>query len=162
MTPAEETVRYIERTRGYYRALGYPSDYVWATHDTVPFARLDKPLREATVALITTAHPPDLHNKDARGVRHVWSGRVDPVPAGLNTDNLAWDRESTHTQDRETYLPVQAMLDAVRDGVIGALAPRFHGVPTEYSQRKTNTEDAPQILARLREDRVDAVVLSAL
>ena len=39
---------------------------------------------------------------------------------------------------------------------------RFHGVPTEYSQRKTLTEDAPQILARVCEDRADAAVLCPL
>ena len=43
----EETVSYMERTREYYRALGYEKDYVWAHYDDVPFARLAKPLREA-------------------------------------------------------------------------------------------------------------------
>jgi hypothetical protein len=42
------------------------------------------------------------------------------------------------------------------------LAARFHGVPTEYSQRKTLTEDAPDILSRVREDRADAAVLCPL
>ena len=48
------------------------------------------------------------------------------------------------------------------DAVIGALAARFHGVPTEYSQRKTREVDAPAILARLRADGADAALLSAL
>lgn len=161
MHSAEEPVRYIERTRDYYRALGYAKDYVWANHDEVPFVRLAKPLAAVRIGLVTTAHPPDRSNTDAKGVRHVWSGATDPLPS-LNTDNLAWDRESTHTEDRESFLPIRTAMGLVQEGLIGSIAARFHGVPTEYSQRKTNEVDAPQILARLREDEVDAVLLSAL
>ncbi|MSP96346.1 MAG: hypothetical protein EXR29_03785 [Betaproteobacteria bacterium] len=157
----EEQVRYIERTRDYYRALGYAKDYVWSTYAEVPFARLGKPLRDARIGLVTTAHPPDRSNRDAHGVRHVWSGEVDPLPA-LNTDDLAWDRESTHTEDRESFLPIATAGRLARDAVIGGLAARFHGAPTGYSQKKTIEEDAPEILARLREDGADAVLLSAL
>ncbi len=161
MPDNEEPIRYIERTRDYYRALGYEKDYVWATHADVPFASLGKPLGEARIGLVTTANPPDRGNRDAKGVKHVWSGMIDPLPA-LNTDNLAWDRESTHTEDRESFMPIRTAAGLVREGLIGGIAARFHGVPTEYSQRKTIEEDAPEILARLREDRVDAVLLSAL
>ena len=50
----------------------------------------------------------------------------------------------------------------VAEGAIGALSPRFHGAPTDYSHRKTIEEDAPEILRRLREDKVDAALLTAL
>ena len=161
MAGTEETVAYMERTRQYYRALGYAKDYIWASHAGVPFARLAKPLREARIGLVTTAHPPDRANRDAKGVKRVWSGAVHPLPQ-LNTDNLAWDRESTHTEDRESFLPVASVSALAGEGLIGAIAERFHGVPTEYSQRKTIEEDAPAILERLREDGADAALLSAL
>jgi hypothetical protein len=161
MSRNDEPVRYMERTRDYYRALGYRKDYVWAHYEDVPFVRLANPLREARIGLVATAHPADKSNHDAKGVRHVWSGNVDPLPE-VNTDNLAWDRESTHTRDRESFLPIEAVTGWVRDGLVGGLAPRFHGAPTGYSQRKTIETDAQEILSRLREDRVDAVLLSAL
>lgn len=157
-----ETVRYIARTRDYYRALGYPSDYVWAHFDTVPFARLPRPLRDAKIGLVTTASPPDLGNRDAAGKRQVWSGPVAPAPGKLFTDNLAWDKESTHTDDRASFLPIEAVQQGVAEGLIGGLTARFHGVPTEYSQRKTMEIDAPQVLARLRDDGADAALLSPL
>jgi hypothetical protein len=160
-TPADEPIRYIERTRHYYRALGYERDYVWAHFDEVPFARLDKPLRQARVGLVTTATPPDLSNRDAQGIRHVWSGAVNPPPDTLVTD-MAWDKESTHTKDRGSYLPIEVAAELAAGGMFAELARRFHGVPTEYSHRKTMTEDAPDILARLREDRADAAILCAL
>ena len=159
--PTGPAVPYMERTRLYYRALGYNNDYVWAHHDDVPFAPLKKPLREMKVALITTAGPPDLSNRDARNRKHVWSGQVAAPPATFDTD-LAWDKESTHTDDRETFLPIAAMQRLVAEGAVGALAPRFHGVPTDYSQPKTNEQDAPDILRRLWEDEVDAAILTAL
>ena len=37
MVDTGEPVPYMERTRQYYRALGYAKDYVWARHDEVPF-----------------------------------------------------------------------------------------------------------------------------
>lgn len=158
---AGSPVPYMERTRNYYRALGYETDYVWAQHDDVPFTRLSKPLRASTVALITTAGPADLSNRDARNRKHVWSGEVAKPPATFDTD-VAWDREATHTDDRESFLPIDAMTRLVAEGTIGALSPRFHGAPTDYSHRKTNEEDAPEILRRLREDKVDAALLTAL
>ena len=161
MSRNEQTVRYIERTRDYYRALGYAKDYVWATYADVPFARLAKPLREARIGLVATAHPADKSNHDAAGIRHVWSGDIDPLPV-VNTDNLAWDRESTHTEDRESFLPIATLNRLAKDGVLGSLAPRFHGAPTGYSQKKTTETDAPELLKRLREDRADAVLLTAL
>ena len=130
MTRDEESVRCMEQTRDYYRALGYAADYDWATYAEVPFARLGKPLREVRIGLLTTAHPPDRSNQDALGIRHVWSGHVDPLPT-LNTDDLAWDRESTHTEDRESFMPIEAVAGWVREGLVGGLAARFHGVPTE-------------------------------
>ena len=157
----ERPVQYMERTRNYYRALGYSNDYVWAHHADVPFVRLAKPLRESTIALITTAGPPDRSNRNSANRKQVWSGDVAAAPARFDTD-LAWDKEATHTDDRETFLPIDAMTRLVADGTLGALAPRFHGAPTDYSHRKTNENDAPEILRRLREDKVDAAVLAAL
>ncbi|HEU5094692.1 MAG TPA: hypothetical protein VFX03_12725 [Thermomicrobiales bacterium] len=157
MTQADEPVRYIERTREYYRALGYAKDYVWAQHDEVPFVRLAKPLSASRIALITTASPADF-----RGIKQVWSGPVSPPPARLVTANLAWDKESTHTDDRESFLPIEAASKLAAEGVFAGLTARFHGVPTEYSQRKTTEEDAPQVLRRLRDDGADAAILCPL
>jgi hypothetical protein len=39
------------------------------------------------------------------------------------------------------------------------LAPRFHGAPTNRSHRVTLETDAPEILARCRQDQVDAALL---
>jgi hypothetical protein len=104
---------------------------------------------------VTTAGPPGGYPRDENGLRHVWSGAIDPPPQRLATD-VAWDRETTHTDDRASFLPIEAAAE------LAPLAPRFHGVPTEYSHRKTLTEDAPEVLARLRDDGAQAAILVPL
>ena len=157
-------VPYMARTRAYYRALGYPKDYVWSHHTDVPFTQLPRPLSEMRLALITTASPIDHANADRRGIRHIWSAPITPPPAALDTNNLAWDKQSTHTNDIESFLPLaaaqaHAAQSQVTGGRFAALAPRFHGIPTEYSQRKTIETDAPELLQRLRDDNAEGAIL---
>jgi D-proline reductase (dithiol) PrdB len=157
MADADAAINYMDRTRHYYRALGYTKDYIWATFDDVPFSQLAKPLSEMHIALITTASPLNFD-----GVKRVWSSPVSPPPPKLFTDNVAWDKGSTHTNDRASFLPIEAAAALALEGLFGGLTARFHGVPTEYSQRKTLTEDAPEILSRVYEDGADAAVLCPL
>jgi hypothetical protein len=156
-------VSYIDRTREFYAALGYERPYQWAHHDDVPFAPLPKPLAECRVAAITTASPlgTRIDPGSLRAGKPVWSGPVDPAPARLFTDHLSWDKQATHTEDVESFLPIAALRWFARSGRIG-LAARFHGVPTDYSQRRTLEVDAPEILRRLREDAADVALLVPL
>lgn len=158
-------VSYIDRTRELYLAQGYDNAYRWAHFHDVPFARLAKPLVESRLTLVTTAsplleRPPE--SGSLRGAKQVWSGPTDAPPKRLYTDDLGWDRESTHTDDVDSFLPIHALQDLVSAGRVGGLAPRFHGVPTDYSQRRTIEQDAPEILRRCREDGVDAVLLAPI
>ena len=154
----DEPIRYIERTRLYYRALGYASDYIWAAFDEVPFRRPAKPLGLTRIALITTASPAGRDDRHSSAAKHVWSAPITPAPA-LATYHLAWDKGSTHTDDQASYLPIEVALKLASAGAFGGLTARFHGVPTEYSQHKTATVDAPEVLLRLREDGADGAIL---
>ena len=66
MQTSEAPIGYMERTRLYYRALGYPSDYVWATFENVPFTPLAMPLSAARIALVTTSSAADRANRRSR------------------------------------------------------------------------------------------------
>jgi D-proline reductase (dithiol) PrdB len=157
MADTDVPVPYIERTRQYYRAQGYAKDYVWAHHDDVPFARLHKPLSQSRLALITTAHPAGYS-----GTRELWSAPIDPAPSKLHTADLAWDKESTHTDDRGSFLPIEVAAKLAREGVFAGLTARFYGVPTDYSQRSTSEDVAPRLLEQLRDQRADGAVLCPL
>jgi hypothetical protein len=154
-------VPYMERTRAWYDAQGYDKPYAWAQYDVVPFAALEKPLAESVVGVVVTATATGPDGKIVLP-KQVYSRSTNPPPESLYTDDLAWDKEATHTDDRETYLPIDRLQELVAAGRIAAVAPRFHGVPTDYSQRRTETVDAPEILARLREDAADVALLVPL
>jgi len=143
-------VRYIERTRDYYRALGYQNDYVWARFRRCSL-RLSCPaaLPATRIGLVTTASPPSLDNRDARGVRHVWSGTVAPPPPKLFTDNVAWDKEvhATPTIARASCRSKRCR-KLVGHGVIGGLRARTSmACRRNTAHRKTLEQDAPHVLA---------------
>lgn len=163
----DRPVPYLERTRDYYLALGYANPYAWAHYDEVPFQPLTKPLAESRLTLITTAAPyqPDKgpqgpgapYNAAAKFYR-VYSGDT-ARDHDLRIAHVAIDRIHTTMADSGTWFPLPALRRLAAQGCIGALAARFHGAPTNRSQRHTLAVDAPEILARCQEDGVDAALL---
>ena len=158
MTTAYD-VPYMQRTREYYRAQGYETDYKWAHFDTIPFRRLDKNLGSARVSLITTTMP---DTPEGRSHRQVYATPAKPVPASMYTDALSWDKKTTHTNDVSSFLPLEILQRFVDDGLIGALDSYFYSVPTEYSQRNTREKDAPRILQYCRDAQADIALLVPL
>ena len=152
-------VRYMERSRDFYAAQGYAVPYQWARFDDVPFHPLSRPLAESTVAVVTTAMP----DASCQGRQRRFAvGDLHNPPAHLYTGGLAWDEGATHTDDRETYLPVEQLGHLVAVGRIRALGPHFYCVPTSYSQRQTVEQDAPAVVAGCRADGVDIALLVPL
>ena len=155
-------VSYIDKSRDFYRAQGYETPYRWAHFDDTPFTPLARPLAESRVGLITTTtliegdEEPDPEDRPPKAV---FAAPMQPPPERMYTQDLSWDKDATHTDDLDSYLPIR-QLDELRDaGRIGSLSPRFYGVPTEYSQRRTIERDAPEVLARCREDGVEVALL---
>jgi hypothetical protein len=76
----------------------------------------------------------------------------------LRIAHVAIDRKHTSMEDSGCWFPLPALRRAAARGRL-QLAPRFHGAPTNRSQEHTIAVDAPEILARCREDRADAAIL---
>ena len=160
-------IGYMARTRAYYAALGFETPYRWAHHLDAPFTPLGKPLAECTVALVTTAAPyqPDKgeqgpgapYNGSAKFFS-VYSGPSDEMP-DLRISHIAYDRDHTSAADIGTYFPLRQLQLAAERGRIGRVAPRFHGLPTNRSHRATTEADAPELLARIRQDGANAAIL---
>ena len=157
-------VSYIDKSREYYLAQGYTNPYRWAYHQDSPFTQLEKPLAEARVGLVTTASIPEdgAHLEPFPVPDIVYAAPMDPPPVSLYTQHRSWDTEATHTNDLDSFAPIHRLQEAVIAGRVGSLSPRFYGAPTEYSQRKTNEVDAPQLLRFCQQDGVDAAILVAL
>jgi hypothetical protein len=150
-------VSYIDKSREYYRASGYERPYRWAHCEDVPFSRLAKPLAQSRIGVVTTADR--VSGAAPRATKLFAAPNVES--GGLFTEK-SWDREATHTDDPETYLPLARLAEHVEAGRVGSLSPRFYGVPTDYSQRLTLEQDAPQVEAWMREDGVEAALLVPL
>jgi hypothetical protein len=158
-------VSYIDRTREYYAAQGYDRPYAWARNTDAPFTPLPRPLSECRVGVVTTASPwygQKPVDGVLRGGKLVESVPARPVPERLYTDDLSWDKQTTHTEDVPSFLPLPQLEALAAQGRIGAAPARFHCVPTDYSQRRTEKQDAPEILASLREDAADVALLVPL
>lgn len=157
-------VSYIDKSREYYAAQGYENPYRWAYNQDAPFSPLNKPLSASRIGLLTTAilPPADPTTDHFALPKVVYAAPTDPAPERLYTDLRSWDKDATHTDDLDSFAPIHRLQEAVASGRIKSLSPRFYGAPTEYSQRKTNEADAPELLRLCREDGVDAAVLVPL
>jgi glycine/betaine/sarcosine/D-proline reductase family selenoprotein B len=159
---------YIARTHAWYGALGYGNPYQYARFDEVPFAPLRRPLAEARVALLTTAAPyrPELGDQGA-GAAYNAAAKFYEVYSGdtaaehdLRVSHVAVDQAEL-SDDQNCWFPLPALRRAAAAGRIGGLTARFHGVPTNRSQRHTLEVDAPEAVRRCRADGADAAVLVA-
>ena len=152
----------------YYKVLGYGAPYRWAHYRDVPFEPLRKPLSRCRVALVTTAAPyqPDAgdqgpgapYNAAAKFYR-VYSRSIEGEP-DVRISHIGIDRAHTTAEDVNSWFPLAQLKRLSGEGRISEVAPRFHGAPTNRSQRVTIEQDCPDILAAVRADGADVAVLA--
>lgn len=164
----DQPVRYIDRTRAWYDALGYGNPYRYAQYRDAPFHAPARPLARSRVVLLTTAAPyqPDKGDQGAKAPYNAaakfyraYSGDTS-IDHDLRVSHVGVDRAHL-TDDSGCWFPLPALRRAAAAGRIGALAARFHGVPTNRSQRHTIEVDCPEVLEVCREDGADVAVLVA-
>jgi D-proline reductase (dithiol) PrdB len=163
----DRPIPYMARTREYYAAIGYTTPYRWAHYVDAPFQPLSKPLAQSRITIITTAAPFDPTKGDqGSGAKYNSSAKFYSVydgdtarPHDLRISHIAYDRVHTSAEDSGTWFPLPQLHRLARERRIGEVAPRFFGAPTNRSHRVTIETDAPEILRRCKDDRVDAAVL---
>ena len=155
-SPAERSfVSYIDKSREFYAAQGYPQPYRWARHAETPFATMAPDLGNARIGVVTTATIPGLEPKT------LYSAPTTPTPDRMLTRHLEWHQTATHTDDLGSFLPLDHLRTLTDEGVIGDVAPRFYGAPTVYSHRRT-ASNAVGIATWAVEDDVDLALLIPL
>ena len=163
----DQPIRYIERTRSYYLGLGYDNPYVWAHYTKVPFTRLQKPLSQSVLGLITTAVQFD-PNKGDQGPGAPYNAAAkfyEPYKSPINQKqdlriaHVGIDRKNANMEDSDCWFPLAAARRVVEMGRLQMVSPNFYGLPTNRSQRHTLEVDAPIILKMLRADNVDVAIL---
>ena len=141
--------------------------YPYRRVDWRPGARLSKPLREARVAVVTTAafFRPDQPPFDTSIRGGDFSYRVLPVDTALSTLRIAhrsdaFDRRGI-TSDKNLALPLDRLKALAEDGVIGSVAPRhFSFMGSICRAGPAHRQTAPEVAQMLLEDAVDAVLLT--
>ncbi len=154
-------VRYIDRTKAQYDALGYGS-YNWA-HNPEPsaFAPLGKPLAAARIGVIATG---GVYAEGQTAFTFKDDLTYRSIPSDIETSQLrathfAYDLTDART-DINVVFPIDALRSLVDAGDIGELAPHlFTCMGGIYSQRRVNEELAPELVERCNRDEIDAVLL---
>jgi hypothetical protein len=162
----DEPIAYMQRTREWYLALGYRNPYRYAHFADVPFQPLARPLAECVLTLVTTAAPFDpRQGPQGPGAPYNAAAKFFAPYTGdtardhdLRIAHVAIDRVHTSMEDSSTWFPLPLLRRVAGEGRV-RLAPRFHGAPTNRSQRHTLEVDVPTIVERCREDGVNAALL---
>jgi len=148
-------ISYIDASREYYAAQGYPQPYKWAANTDAPLTPLPRPLNELRVGVVTTTKR---HEDDPLAP---FADTANPAPERMATDHLHWHQEATHTRDLGAFLPLDHLQHLADTGVIGSVSPRYYSVSTIYSQRRTLAW-AEDVRVWALEDEVDLMLLVPL
>jgi D-proline reductase (dithiol) PrdB len=158
-----------------YRFLDFASRKImqaWAArqeHGEIPFTPLAKPLRDCTVALLTTAGVARNGDRpfDQEGERrNPWWG--DPSFRAIPLGTTEQDIRIYHLHidprfgeaDLDVVLPMRRLAELAAEGVVGRPAPTHYSTmgyildTTELVERT-----APAIAARMQTERLDAAAL---
>jgi D-proline reductase (dithiol) PrdB len=139
--------------------------YRWRRLDPSPWTAFAPPLRDARIALVTSAglYRPgvdsDFGEKEGQDIT------VRLLPADVELSSLAigqtsdaFDRAAVE-RDRNLALPLDRLHALERDGVIGSVAPRhvsFNG--SMLAPGRFLRDSAPEVVDCFRVDQVDAVL----
>jgi D-proline reductase (dithiol) PrdB len=134
--------------------------------DTVPFARMRKPLHQSRIALITTGgvhlrSQPGFDMVDPRG-----DASFRAIPADTPVEQLTITHDyydhSDAERDLNILLPIGLLRELAAEGKVGALATCYsfmgHIEPPHVETLLKTT--APQVVGMLKQERVDALLLT--
>lgn len=158
-----------------YRFLDFITRQVmkaWAARQergAIPFTPLAKPLRECTVALVSTAgiaRNDDRPFDQEREKRDPWWG--DPgfrvVPLGTTEEDVRLYHMHIDPRfgeaDLDVVLPMRRLTELAREGIVGEPAARHYSIMGYVLEPAVLLEQtAPAIAEQMRRDRVDAAAL---
>lgn len=128
---------------------------------------LKKPLKDCTVALVTTAglslpeQPPfDVTIKMGDTSFRELPGNISPQILEMNQRSWSFDHTGV-LRDRNLALPVDRLRELLTEEEIGAIAPHHYSFMGSIAgPRKLINDSAPEVARRLAADGVDVVLLT--
>jgi len=135
--------------------------------EEIPWTPVRKPLRESTVAVVTTA---GVHHRDQEPF-DMMDREGDPSFRVLSRETIGRDFRITHDyydhtdaeRDLNIILPLQRLRELAQEGIIGSVANDHFSFMGHIVGRHLETlreRTAPQVAALLRAAEVDLVLLT--
>lgn len=155
-------ISYVDALNKHYGSMGFPP-YEWTINETAPLARLNKPLSECRVTMLTSGgishcsmpgFDPDARNDH----------RLDAVDQDVTTSDFEINDSYYNHDDADSDLNCVFPIDRLREmeaaGEIGSTAPRFWSgfMGRIYNRTKVIQESAPRFVEKLNEDGVDILL----
>ena len=139
----------------------------WESGEAPPWAPVTRPLGECRVALVTTS---GIHHKDQQPF-DMLDNEGDPSFREIEGATIASGYMITHDyydhsdaeKDLNIIFPIDRLRELQTEGVIGDLAPRHYSFMGHIDGRHIATlvnKSARQLVEKLRQDAVDAVLLT--
>ena len=157
-----EPIRYVDALNDYYGSMGNPP-YRWTVNEDAPLHRLDRPLSECTVSLLTSGGVSQCamapFNPDARN-----DHRLDAIDRQVDaTDFQIHDSYYDHRdaeRDINCIFPLERLRELEQSGAIGKVADRLWSgfMGRIYNRTKVLEESGPAFFDALLEDEVDLLV----
>jgi D-proline reductase (dithiol) PrdB len=162
MRRPEHAVPYIDRTRTLYTQ---QAPYRWVVNDRradpPPWTPIATPLSGLRIALIASGgvHRDDQEPFNFRNDTSVREVPLDTPPTRLRVSHFGYDFRDAQ-RDAGCVLPLRALGELARDGVIGGVAgPALSFMGGIYSARRVRDELAPALLDFVLRQKADLAYL---
>ena len=157
-----EPIRYVDALNDYYGAMGNPP-YRWTVNDTAPLHRLDKPLSECRVSLLTSGGVSQCampsFDPEARNDHRLDAIARDTAADDFQIHDSYYDHSDAET-DINCIFPLARMRELAERGEIGSLADHFWSgfMGRIYDRSRVMEETGPAFARALEDERVDILV----
>jgi len=160
-----DPINYVSCLNEMYQSEGFPP-YRWSEFDNSPWTPFEKPLDEACIGLVSSA---GIFNVDQEPF-DPWA--VNDLSYRLIDTDTPHDKLKLHhnyfdnrdaLKDFNCVLPLDRLSELGQQGFIGQFAPKAVtlGMGRLYKRTALQNETVPKIVAELKEQSVDAVLLVA-
>lgn len=155
-------INYVDALNRHYGSQGFPP-YQWTINETAPLTRLQKPLDQCRVTLLTSGGVSHCtmpgFNPDARNDHRLDELTRDVSSSDFEINDSYYDHCDAE-QDLNCVFPIDRLRELAEQNEIGSVAPRFWSgfMGRIYNRTKVIEESAPAFAEKLREDAVDILV----
>lgn len=155
-------ISYVEMLKKRYESMGFPP-YRWSINEHAPLTKLDKPLSDCTVSMLTSG---GVSKKDVPGFNPTARNdfRLDAIESKTASDgfqiNDIYYNHADADRDINCIFAIDRLREMAERGEIGAVAKRLWSgfMGRTYMRSVLIDEIAPAFAKKLKEDGTDILV----